>query len=224
LELGFTTSRAVAGDGDDPQAPKALARKQQASLLAQLADLAVAIERIDADENLTPQGKTARRRELGQAFVARLKTEEGQRIVSITRTKRDLARVAMRKAQEPAGETEIGRLTRIIEQQHLQQFLLAMDPQGLRVEFQKAMDNKDSRVYSAVMALPRSILHSRGFTAQYLDNSEATWNGAVNTVLSTELQDAEIGTQVAEADLAQVERIVRQECSVPEERVVKTLS
>ncbi len=84
------------------------------------------------------------------------------------------------------------------------------------------MDSRDSRVYNAVMGMPRSILQSRGFSAQYLDDSEHSWNMAANTVLSAELQDAEIGTQVAEADLAQVERIVRQECGVAEERRAKT--
>lgn len=221
LQLGFASKSLLAGADAQQQDCRWLASKQQDAFTDDLRKLADGLAKIDGDGNLTAAGKTARRRELGTAFLAQMESEGGKRLLSMAVTKRDLAHAALRKAQQPAGQTDIDRLIALMEVQNAQRFLLELKPSQLLSELMKSVEGRDAVTYKAIVGLPEFILRDRQITPEVLSAAEKEWLSKTCPSEAAAVQAADVGLQVAEGDREQVAKIVRAECKIEEPRRVE---
>ena len=221
LQLGFASKSLLVGADEAGQCPKWLAARQQGVLLDDLRKLADGLAKIDGDGNLTPAGKTARKRELGTAFLAGLESESGKRLLSMAVTKRDLAHAALRKAQQPAGQTDIDRLIALMEVQNAQRFLLELKPQQLLAELMRAVENRDGVIYKGIIGLPAFILRDRQISREVLAAAESEWLSKTCPTEAAAAKGADVGLSVAEGDRDLVARVVREACGIEEPRKIE---
>jgi|GEM_PF-1325207 len=221
IQFGFASRAHLTGADERAQDCRWIAGKQQTSLLADLQKLANDLEKIDADGNLTPAGKTAAKRKRGTEFLAGLESEAGKRLLSVIVTKHGNARENLQKAQRPAEQNAFDHLYDLMQVQNMQQHLLSLKPELLLVELARAVEARDATTYKAITSLPGFVLRDRGIARETLAAAESEWLGKSCPTEHAAAKGADVGLQVAEADREQVAKIVRAECGIEEPRKIE---
>lgn len=221
IDRGFPTS-GLCRDGDaESQDPKWLALKQQSFLLATMRELRDAVGKIADDPHLNDAGRVAKRREAGNAALAKLTNEVGQRIPSMIRSKAGAIRGRLAQAERPPEETDIGRLERLLRVQAVQRFYEQMDGSGLLLEISRAIRERDAVAFEAVTGLPAFFLRNKGVTREAVDAARRDWLHQINPSLAQAAEDATVMENLCGQNIVETERAIREFCGIEEPRTVE---
>jgi hypothetical protein len=224
VERGFVTASLVRGGDAEKQDPRWLASRQQEYLRDKMGKFLAERDKVNGDANLSDTGRHARQGELATALLAELSSESGQRLLNTLREKQQKARTALEKAGQPAGESDIDRLARIMRAQNAQRFLLELDGRGLLHELMRAVSERDRVAYEAISELPVFILRAKGVTDEAVKAARREWEKATNPALSTACEEADTALRVAEQDYGDAVKAIRDFAGLPAERQVTVVS
>lgn len=221
IDRGFPTS-GLCNDGDaEGQDAKWLASKQQSFLLTTMRELRDAVAKIADDPHLNDAGRAAKRREAGNAALARLTSEAGQRIPNTIRSKVGMIRDQLARASRPPEETDIGRLERLLRVQGVQRFYEQMDGSGLLQEIARAIRERDAVAFVAVTELPAFFLRGKGVTREAVDAARRDWLHQINPTLAQAAEDASVMENLCQQNTVETERAIREFCAIEPPREVR---
>jgi len=219
---GFSTFELCRGGDEKAQDPKWLGAKAQGVLLDRMRKLAIECESVDRDETLSDMGKAKKRAELGQAALAEI---EGS-VAMIRRTlgsKLNTAKSRLAKAGQPAGQSDIDRLGRLLEVQGVRQLLLSLGKQELLGELLRSVKEGDSVTFDAIVGLPTFVLRDKGIVAETVTAARREMLGRLDPTAINEAESAEMMARLVEESLEQAQRAIRGFVGMPEPRTIQVL-
>ncbi len=219
---GFSTSELCRGGDEKTQDPKWLGQKAQGVLLEKMRGLAIAVEGVNRDENLSDAGKAKKRAELGQAALAEI---EGS-VATIRNTigsKLNTAKSRLAKAGQPAGQSDIDRIGRLLEVQGVRQLLLGLDGHALLGELLRSVKEGDQVTFSAVTGLPVFVLREKGITSETVAAARREMLGRQDPSAVAEAEAGELMQQLVDESLEQSQRAIREFAGLPEPRTIQVL-
>ncbi|HSW46412.1 MAG TPA: hypothetical protein VLM89_12660 [Phycisphaerae bacterium] len=222
LRFGFPTAELCVGGDESAQCPRWLAARQQSVLLQHLREFNEGVEKVGKDPNLTGMGKDARRRELAMGVLAKLKSEDGHRLLDLIQKKANVAKNRLAAAERPTGESDIDRLAHLMRVQGVQAFLKDMNGQTLLAELNRAVTNRDSTMFSAIMEIPSFILREKGLTGETIVAASKAWREATSPALAKEVEIGEQMAQLAEQNLSEVVAAVEEAGGIESRQVTVT--
>lgn len=222
IERGFSTARLCAGGHQESQDAKWLANRHQEVLLAVARSFTGAAARIDADPDLSDEGKARRRQQLAEQTMKDIEAESAK-LRALIAQKRDLAHKELAEAVRPAGESDGDRIVRELRLQNIQRHLLAMDGQGLLSQFAQAVKTGDAMIYDAVTTIPEFILRDKGFASETLAAARREWASRVAPAAARGVEDGDTMAQLAEQNFNEAARAIREFAGLPEPRRVTSL-
>ena len=216
---GFSTSELCRGGDEKTQCPKWLGQKAQTVLLEKMRGLAIAVEGVNRDENLSDAGKAKKRAELGQAALAEI---EGSVVTirNIIGSKLNTAKSRLAKAGQPAGQSDIDRLGRLLEVQGVRQLLLSLGKQELLGELLRSVKEGDSVTFDAIVGLPTFVLRDKGIVAETVTAARREMLGKLDPSAVAEAESAELMSQLVDESLEQSQRAIRDFTGLPEPRTI----
>ena len=219
---GFSTFELCRGGDEAKQDPKWLGQKAQTVLLEKMRGLAIAVEGVSRDENLSDAGKAKKRAELGQAALAEIESSVAT-IRSLLGSKLATAKARLAEATRPAGQTDIDRLGRLLEVQSLRQLLLGLDGQALLGELIRSTRESDSVTFDAIVGLPAFILRDKGIVAETVTAARREMLGKLDPTAINEAESAEMMATLVEQNLEETQRAIRGFVGMPEPRTIQVL-
>ena len=219
---GFSTFELCRGGDEARQCPKWLGAKAQGVLLEKMRGLAIAVEGVSRDENLSDAGKAKKRAELGQAALAEIESSVAT-IRSLLGSKLATAKARLAEATRPAGQTDIDRLGRLLEVQSLRQLLLGLDGQALLGELIRSTRESDSVTFDAIVGLPAFILRDKGIVAETVTAARREMLGKLDPTAINEAESAEMMATLVEQNLEETQRAIRDFTGLPEPRTIAVM-
>ena len=219
---GFSTFELCRGGDEAKQDPKWLGQKAQTVLLEKMRGLAMAVEGVNRDENLSDAGKAKKRAELGQAALKEVEQSVAT-IRSLLGSKLATAKARLAEAGRPAGQTDIDRLGRLLEVQSLRQLLLGLDGQALLGELVRATKEGDSVTFEAIVGLPTFVLRDKGIVAETVNAARRAMLGKLDPAAINEAEDGELMATLVEQNLEETQRAIRDFTGLPEPRTIQVL-
>ena len=216
---GFSTFELCRGGDEAKQDPKWLGQKAQTVLLEKMRGLAIAVEGVNRDENLSDAGKAKKRAELGQAALAEIESSVAT-IRGALGSKLATAKARLAEATRPAGQTDIDRLGRLLEVQSLRQLLLGLDGQGLLGELLRSVKEGDSVTFDAIVGLPAFILRDKGIVAETVTAARREMLGKLDPAAINEAESAEMMATLVDQNLKETQRAIRDFTGLPEPRTI----
>jgi len=219
---GFSTSELCRGGDEARQCPKWLGAKAQGVLLEKMRGLAIAVEGVNRDENLSDAGKARKRAELGQAALAEI---EGNitTVRNAIATKLATAKGRLAQAGRPPGQSDIDRLARLLEVQGARQLLLSLSGQELLGELIRSTREGDSVTFEAIVGLPVFVLRDKGLASETISAARREMLGRLDPSAVAEAESAELMSQLVDESLEQSQRAIRDFCGLPEQRTIQVL-
>ena len=219
---GFSTFELCRGGDEKAQDPKWLGAKAQGVLLDRMRRLAVEVEAVNADQTLSDMGKAKKRAELGQAALAEIEGSVAT-IRAIIGTKLNTAKSRLAKAGQPAGQSDIDRLARLLEVQGARQLLLSLSGQELLGELIRSTREGDSVTFEAIVGLPVFVLRDKGLASETISAARREMLGRLDPSAVAEAESAELMSQLVDESLEQSQRAIRDFCGLPEQRTIQVL-
>lgn len=219
LQRGFSTASLCRGGHQESQDAKWLASRHQDVLLTVARSFVTAAAGIDADPDLSDEGKSRRRQQLAEQALKDVETESAK-LRNLIGQKRDNAHRELAEATRPSGESDGDRIIRELRLQNFQRHLLALDGQGLLGQLAQAVRTGDSMTYEAVTTLPEFLLKDRGFAMETLAAAKREWAGRVAPAAARGVEDGDTMTQLAEENFTEAARAIREFAGLPEPRSV----
>jgi len=219
---GFSTFTLCQGGDEAKQDPKWLGAKAQGVLLNRMRELAIAVEAVNCDENLSDAGKAKKRSELGQAALDEIEASVST-IRNTLGTKLATAKSRLAKAGQPADLSDIGKLGRLLEVQGARQLLLNLSGQELLAELVRSTREADGVTFDAIVGLPAFILRDRGIVAETVSAARREMLGRLDPSAVAEAESAELMSQLVDESLEQSQRAIRDFCGLPEQRTIQVL-
>jgi len=216
---GFSTFELCRGGDEAKQDPKWLGQKAQTVLLEKMRGLAIAVEGVNRDENLSDAGKAKKRAELGQAALAEIESSIAT-IRAIIHSKLNTAKSKLAEAGQPAGQSDIDRLGRLLEVQGVRQLLLGLDGQGLLGELLRSVKEGDSVTFDAIVGLPTFVLRDKGLTGETVAAARREMLGRLNPTAINEAESAEMMATLVDQNLKETQRAIRDFTGLPERRTI----
>jgi len=222
LTRGFSTARLCQGGNQESQDVRWLASRHQEVLLTVARSFVTAAAGIDSDPDLSDEGKSRRRQQLAEQTLKDVEAESAK-LRTLIAQKRDLAHKELSEATRPAGESDGDRIIRELRLQNYQRHLLALDGQGLLAQFVTAVKNGDAMVYEAISTLPEFLLKDKGFASETLAAAKREWASRVAPAAARGVQDGDTMAQLAQENVSEVSRAIREFAGLPEDRQVRFL-
>ena len=219
---GFSTSSLCQGGDEKTQCPKWLGQKAQTVLLEKMRGLAIAVEGVNRDENLSDAGKAKKRAELGQAALKEVE-QSVARIRGAIHSKLNTAKSKLAEAGRPAGQSDIDRLARLLEVQGLRQLLLGLDGQALLGELVRATKEGDSVTFEAIVGLPTFVLRDKGIVAETVNAARRAMLGRLDPAAVSEAESAETMATLVDQNLEESQRAIRDFTGLAEKRTIQIL-
>ena len=219
---GFSTFELCRGGDEAKQDPKWLGQKAQSVLLDRMRQLAIQCEAVDRDETLSDMGKTKKRAELGQAALKEVE-QSVARIRGAIHSKLNTAKSKLAEAGQPAGQSDIDRLGRLLEVQGVRQLLLGLDGQALLGELVRATKEGDSVTFEAIVGLPTFVLRDKGIVAETVNAARRAMLGRLDPAAVSEAESAETMATLVDQNLEESQRAIRDFTGLAEKRTIQIL-
>jgi hypothetical protein len=220
VERGFSTARLCQGGSETAQCPKWLAKRAQQVLLAKMRELYMSTVGVDADENLSEQGRARKKAELAKAALASIEESLGTVRNSLA-SKRKTAQQRLAEAGKPEGQSDIDRLARLMEVQGMRQLLLGLGGQELLGELIRSSREGDTTTFDAITGLPAFILRDKGIARETIDAARRELFNKLDPLAVSAAEDAETMARLVDENVSEAQRAIREFCGVPEERSVR---
>lgn len=220
LTRGFSTARLCQGGSETAQCPKWLANRAQQVLLAKMRELYMSTVGVDADENLSEQGRARKKAELAKAALASIEETLGT-VRTALASKRETARKRLAEAGRPEGQSDIDRLARIMEIQGTRQLLLGLGGQELLGELIRSSREGDTVTFDAITGLPAFILRNKGIARETVEAARRELFNRVDPLAVSATETAEQMSTLVDQNMAEAARAIREHCGIVEERRVR---